>query len=113
MLAAGGLQLDLETRQAQNERGEIVSLTPKEAWLLAVFMQHAGLILSRRFLMRRVWETDYVGDTRTVEVHVCWLRRKLGSAYIKTIRGRGYQFVVDASAEGGLLPQCLRGKETL
>ena len=52
MLKAGDLQLDLETRQVQNERGEVARLTPKEAQLLAVLMQYPGLTLSRRFLMR-------------------------------------------------------------
>ena len=61
MLTAGSLRLNLETRQVQNERGEIVRLTPKEARLLAVFMQYAGLTLSRRFLMCEVWVTSYVG----------------------------------------------------
>ena len=103
VLTAGGLRLNLETRQVQNERGEVVHLTPKEAQLLAVFMQYPGLTLSRRFLMREVWETSYVGDTRTLEVHVSWLRRKIGAARIKTVRGEGYQFVAESSTETPLL----------
>jgi len=103
VLTAGSLRLNLETRQVQNERGEIARLTPKEARLLGILMQYPGLTLSRRFLMREVWETSYVGDTRTLEVHVSWLRRKIGAAHIKTIRGEGYQFVAGFSTETTLL----------
>ena len=102
VLTAGGLRLNLETRQVQNERGEVVRLTPKEVRLLGVLMQYPGLTLNRRFLMREVWETSYVGDTRTLEVHVSWLRRKIGAALIKTIRGEGYRFVADSSTDGTL-----------
>lgn len=97
VLTAGDLRLDLETRQVWNGRGEVVHLTPKETRLLAFFMQYPGLTLSRRFLMRQVWETDYTGDTRTLEVHVSWLRRKIGAAHIKTFRVEGYRFVADSS----------------
>jgi len=93
VLTVDNLRLNLETRRVQNGRGETMHLTPKEARLLAVFMQYPGLILSRRFLMRQVWETNYVGDTRTLEVHVSWLRRKIGANRLVTVRGEGYQFV--------------------
>lgn len=55
-------------------------------------MHYPGQVLSRRFLMRRVWETDYTGDTRTLEVHVCWLRKKIGRERLRTVRGHGYWF---------------------
>jgi DNA-binding response OmpR family regulator len=60
-------------------------------------MQHPGKVLTRSFLMREVWETDFTGDTRTLDVHICWLRRKLGESadephHIQTIRGVGYLF---------------------
>jgi len=70
-------------------------LTPKECRLLATFLTHQGQVLTRQFLMKEVWETDFVADTRTLEVHVHWLRRKLesdgtGTTYIHTVRGVGY-----------------------
>jgi len=60
-------------------------------------MQHAGQVLTREFLMQEVWDTHYTGDTRTVEVHIAWLRRKIeedtGSPQrILTVRGVGYMF---------------------
>lgn len=60
-------------------------------------MQRAGQVLTRQFLMREVWQTGFVADTRTLEVHVHWIRRKIepdkGSpAVIHTIRGVGYMF---------------------
>ena len=51
-------------------------LTPMECRLLQTFMTYPGRVMSRKFLMRKVWKTEYLGDTRTLEVHVCWLRNK-------------------------------------
>jgi DNA-binding response OmpR family regulator len=70
-------------------------LTPKECRLLATLMQHAGQILTREFLMQEVWDTHYTGDTRTVEVHIAWLRKKIeedtsNPQRILTVRGAGY-----------------------
>lgn len=90
------------------------SLTPKECELLAVFIEHRGQVLSRRFLMREVWCTAYVKDTRTLEVHVHWLRRKLqrGAAdrtsLIHTIRGVGYTFQPPDSPEWEISPGAAR-----
>ena len=77
--------------------GDTHHLTPKECQLLATFMQHPGETLSRKFLMGRVWDTDFVEDTRTIEVHVFWLRSKIeedpgNPQLIKTVRGVGYVF---------------------
>ena len=96
VLAVDGLRLDLETRELQNGHG-VVRLTPKECQLLAIFMRHQSQILSHKFLMKEVWETDYVGDTRTLQVHVCWLRRKIEANprrpnRLRTVRGVGYRF---------------------
>ena len=90
-LSACGLVLDLTAKQVLTD-GQPRRLTPKECRLLATFMRHPGRILSRRFLMKDVWETDYVGDCRTLEVHVCTLRRKIGHHLIHTVRGIGYRF---------------------
>jgi len=74
-------------------------LTPKQARLLEVFMSHPGEVLTRAFLMKQVWDTDYLGDTRTLDVHVHWVRRAIeedprSPLYIRTIRQVGYRFDV-------------------
>lgn len=96
VLTVDGLCLNLETRELQNSHG-VIHLTPKECQLLATFMRHPNRVLSRRFLMREVWETDYIGDTRTLQVHVSWLRRKIEEnprrpTRLRTVRGVGYRF---------------------
>jgi two-component system, OmpR family, response regulator RegX3 len=74
--------------------GEPIELRPKEFDLLAYLMQNRGAVLSRDLLLERVWGYDYAGGTRTVDVHVAQLRRKLGRAdLIRTIRGSGYKAV--------------------
>lgn len=74
-------------------------LTPKLARLLEEFMRHANEVVSRRQLMRNVWNTDYVGDTRTLDVHVRWIRESIEEnpadpKLLRTVRGRGYVFGV-------------------
>jgi len=93
-LSCGSLALDVASRVMVRD-GETFTLTPKQCRLLEVFLLHQGQVLSRQFLMKEVWETDYVADTRTLEVHVHWLRRKMagrrsGAVSIHTIRGVGY-----------------------
>ena len=74
--------------------GEPIELRPKEFDLLACLMQNRGAVLSRHVLLERVWGFDYAGGTRTVDVHVAQLRRKLGRPdLIRTIRGSGYKAV--------------------
>jgi len=95
MLYVDDLALNLQTRCVH--RGDQVSrLTPKQALLLQVFMEHAGQTLTRKFLMETVWNTDYMGDTRTLDVHVRWLREKIEEnpsqpRYLRTVRGIGYR----------------------
>ena len=95
ILRVGDLTFDLQTRCAQ--RGDRISrLTPKQALLLQVFMEHAGQTLTRKFLMATVWNTDYMGDTRTLDVHVRWLREKIEDEpshprFLRTVRGIGYR----------------------
>lgn len=95
-LAAAGLTLDLVGRRAVLE-GEELRLTQKEFDLLAEFLRNAGKVLSRDLLLERVWGYDYLGDSRTVDVHVAWLRRKIerdpaAPERIVTVRGIGYRF---------------------
>jgi two-component system alkaline phosphatase synthesis response regulator PhoP len=74
--------------------GQLVELTSKEFDLLACFLEHPGIVLSRERLLDLVWGITYPGGTRTVDVHVAQLRRKLGeSEGIRTVRGAGYKLV--------------------
>jgi len=71
-------------------------LTPKQARLLEVLMRHPGEILTRAYLMKQVWETDYVGDTRTLDVHIHWVRKAIeedprSPVCLRTIRRLGYR----------------------
>jgi DNA-binding response OmpR family regulator len=95
-LLAGDLRLDLRRREAY--RGDHpLPLKPKEFDLLAFFMRHRGRAFSREELLDQVWGYDYAGDTRTVDVHVRWLREKIEETPSKptriiTVRGLGYRF---------------------
>ena len=73
--------------------GERIELTLKEFELLRLFLEHPGRVFSRDQLLERIWSTDYVGETRTVDVHIGTLRTKLGTCgeYIRTVRGVGYR----------------------
>jgi DNA-binding response OmpR family regulator len=71
-------------------------LTPKLTALLKIFLRHPGEVLEREHLFREIWETNYVGDLRTLDTHISWLRQKLeidpkNPGYIKTVRGIGYR----------------------
>lgn len=94
ILTTNGFSLNLAKARLRKGDKE-VHLTPKECKLLAVLMQNAGEVVSRKTLMKHVWETDYLGDTRTLDVHICWLRQKVepdprSPQYILTKRGQGY-----------------------
>lgn len=73
--------------------GERVSLTLKEYEMLHLFMDNLGRVFTRDQLLDHIWDTDYTGETRTVDVHISTLRTKLGScgSYIETVRGVGYR----------------------
>lgn len=96
LLRADGLTLDIGRRLITGCSGP-KSLSPKECQLLALFMSYPGQVLSRKVLMKEVWETDYLDDTRTLEVHICYLRRKIEvdpyhPQRLRTVRGVGYRF---------------------
>ncbi len=90
----GPLRVDALSREA-TVKGRKLVLTPREFELLAFFARHPGRVLSREELLRKVWGYDYVGETRTVDVHVRRLRMKLGekTRLIETVTGAGYKFV--------------------
>lgn len=85
------IKINLLKRQCMAD-GDIVELTYKEYELLKVLMQNAGIVLKRDVLMEKIWETDFAGESRTLDMHVKTLRQKLGKAghYIKTVRNVGY-----------------------
>jgi DNA-binding response OmpR family regulator len=95
-LLFGGLSVDL-TRREVLLGGEVLAMKPKEYELLLFFAEHKGQMLSREFILERVWSWDYIGDSRTVDVHVRWLRQKIEAdaanpTRIVTVRGGGYRF---------------------
>ena len=92
LLTAGVLTLDPE-RHTVTAGGTRVELTLKEFELLRLLLQHPGVAFTREKLMERVWGTDYLGETRTVDMHVRTLRQKLGvcGEMIETVRGVGYR----------------------
>jgi two-component system alkaline phosphatase synthesis response regulator PhoP len=92
-VAAGDLTVSTTAREA-TYRGKKLSLTPREFELLAFLARNPGRVLSREELLRKVWGYDYVGETRTVDVHVRRLRAKLGDKgkLIQTVTGAGYKF---------------------
>ncbi|MGE5603208.1 MAG: response regulator transcription factor [Nitrososphaerales archaeon] len=93
---SGDLVLNLVSRRAYLGEKELV-LSPKEFSLLVELMRHQGAVLSRDLLLTRVWGYDFFGDSRTVDVHVRWLREKIEEnpsqpSRITTVRGIGYRF---------------------
>lgn len=86
------LQIDLDARRVYVD-GEEVDLTTTEFDLLKALAQNAGRVMSRERLLEKVWETDYYGDLRVVDVHIGHIRQKLGRPeLIGTVRGVGYRF---------------------
>jgi two-component system response regulator ResD len=93
VLAAGGIVLRRDSHEV-TVAGTAIELTSKEFNLLACFLDHAGIVLSREQLLDLVWGMAYPGGTRTVDMHVAQLRRKLGDPEaIRTVRGAGYKLV--------------------
>ena len=81
--------------------GKEVELAYKEYELLLFFIENPNKVLSREELMNRVWNTDFSGESRTLDIHIRTLRQKLGAAgdYIRTVRKVGYQLAFDETAE--------------
>jgi DNA-binding response OmpR family regulator len=98
ILHVGPIRLDIEHRRVRclgrNER-----LTPRLANLLKMLMEHKGEVVERESLFKKVWETNYTGDTRTLDVHISWLRKAIEldpdhPRFLRTIRGVGYRLDV-------------------
>lgn len=98
ILHAGPLRLDLEHRRVRC-LGKNVRLTPRLALLLQMLVEHRGEVVERESLFKRVWDTDYTGDTRTLDVHISWLRKAIEldpdhPKFLHTVRGVGYRLDV-------------------
>jgi DNA-binding response OmpR family regulator len=96
VLTFGNLAVN-RTRREVTLNGTPLQLKPQEYQLLLFFAEHRGQMLSREFILERVWGWDFIGDSRTVDVHVRWLRQKIESdsgnpTRIVTVRGGGYRF---------------------
>jgi two-component system response regulator RegX3 len=96
LLEAGPVRMDIE-RHVVSVDGEPVSLPLKEFELLEILLRNAGRVLTRGVLIDRVWGSDYVGDGKTLDVHVKRLRAKIEAdpatpVYLVTVRGLGYKF---------------------
>jgi DNA-binding response OmpR family regulator len=79
------------------KKSDELYLNPKLSKLLQLFMQQPGEVLTRKFLMQQVWDTSYLGDTRTLDVHIRWLREAIEDdptdpTYLRTVRRQGYRF---------------------
>jgi len=98
IIRVGSIRLDPE-RRIVNSYGEEKRLTPKLVLLLKIFMHNPGAVIKREKLFRNIWETNYVGDTRTLDVHISWLRQAIekdprNPKLLVTIRGVGYRLDV-------------------
>jgi DNA-binding response OmpR family regulator len=96
VLTFDNLEINLTRREVTLD-GQVLALKPQEYDLLLFFAQHKGQMLSREFILERVWGWDYIGGSRTVDVHVRWLRQKIekdaaSPTRIVTVRGGGYRF---------------------
>jgi DNA-binding response OmpR family regulator len=91
-LVVGDVSLDESSRRAWRGEREL-ELAPKEFALLALLMREPGRVLTRERIMSEVWDTNWFGSTKTLDMHVSWLRRKLGDPpVISTVRGVGFRY---------------------
>ncbi len=98
LLQIGSLSLDMQAHRAYKGNAELL-LRNKEYDLLLMLMENAGRVVERETLFNQIWGTDWFGDTRTLDVHIRWLRQKIEDdpstpRYIQTVRGIGYRFAV-------------------
>jgi len=98
IVSVGPIRLDLENRRVRS-LGKNAKLTPRLITLLQILMDKHGEVVEREALFKKVWETNYTGDTRTLDVHISWLRRAIeldpdNPKFLKTIRGVGYRLDV-------------------
>ncbi|GIV69202.1 winged helix-turn-helix transcriptional regulator [Caldilinea sp.] len=99
LVQAGEVTLDLQNRIVMTPRGQH-HMTPKQCALLNLLMARRNEVVSRSEIMQEIWQTNFLGDTRTLDVHVRWLREYIESdpsspKRLITVRGKGYRFCVD------------------
>ena len=99
-LNLGAVHLNIATRTVKTPSGRY-SMTPKQCQLLQLLMNHNGKVVSRQEIMETVWKTGYLEDTRTLDVHIRWLRERIETEpshprYLTTVRGVGYKFSIPA-----------------
>jgi DNA-binding response OmpR family regulator len=97
-LSAGAVSVDLAARRAWSGGAEL-ELRPKEFALLALLAAHAGRVVTRERIMAEVWDTEWLGATKTLDTHILALRHKLGAGAITTLRGVGYR--LEDGCDGG------------
>ena len=94
MLHYGDLEIDPAAREVRRN-GELVELTYKEFELLRLLVIRHGTVVTREEILTQVWGYEFMGETRTVDMHIKTLRKKLGEGYITTVRGVGYKVPED------------------
>ena len=104
VMQIGAVELNLNTRQV-TKAGTQLNMRHKEIELLSLLMSRAGDAITRAEIFDQVWGTDWLGDTRTLDVHIRWLREKIeddpaAPIYIQTVRSVGYRFLADSSQTG-------------
>jgi DNA-binding response OmpR family regulator len=95
ILQRGLIRLNIATRTVVTPSGQY-RMTPKQCALLQMLMAHHGAVVTRSAMMQTIWETSYMEDTRTLDVHIRWLRERIepdpsNPIYLRTVRGVGYQ----------------------
>ncbi len=98
-MSTGSFKINIVTREIY-KGDKLLELKPKEFDLLKLFLSNPGRVFSRQYLLEQIWGYDYLGDTRTVDVHVRRLRQKIednpdNPFYIRTVHGVGYKFVIE------------------
>ena len=101
-IVVGDIVLDRATRQVRRA-GRLVKMSLREYALLCVLMENAGKAIPRQDLFDQAWGEGWIGDSHTLDVHICWLRGKLeddpsAPRYIQTVRGYGYRFMDSAAS---------------
>lgn len=98
-IIAGPIMLDVKEKRAVIGDRQ-VQLTPRLALILKILIEHAGEVVERKIMFSEAWETDYTDDTRSLDVHMSWLRQAIEEnprrpVFIKTVRGSGYRLDVE------------------
>jgi len=102
-IQVGPFKINVNKREIY-KNDKLLELKPKEFDLLKLFITNPGRVFTRQYLLEQIWGYDYLGDTRTVDVHIRRLRQKIedndkNATYIKTVHGVGYKFVVESEQE--------------